>query len=227
MINIKILIVEDEKSLLKVIAKRLKESGYAVDAADNGEDALLFIQTSEYDIIVLDILLPKVNGLEVLRYIRNEKISTPVIMLTALDSIDDKVQGLDAGADDYLAKPFSFDELFARIRVLLRRQSDNKTNLLTIGDVTLDVIKRIVACKGVQIEFTAKEFAVLEYLLRNKGSILTRSQITEHVWEYEADFESNVVDVYIRYIRRKLEKYSDKKIIHTIRGFGYVLKEEK
>ncbi len=226
MIYIKILVVEDEQSLLKIIAKRLKESGYAVDTADNGEDALLFVQTSQYDIIVLDILLPKINGLEVLKGIRKHKISTPVLLLTALDSIDDKVQGLDSGADDYLAKPFSFEELLARIRVLLRRQSDNKTNILTIADIALDTAKRSVMCGDVQLDLTAKEFAVLEYMMRNKGNILTRSQIIEHVWEYESDFESNVVDVYIRYIRRKLEKFSDKKIIHTIRGIGYVLKEE-
>ena len=223
---IKVLIVEDEKSLLKVIVKRLKEMGYVVDAADSGEDALLFIKTSDYDVIILDILLPKISGLEILRQIRKEKIITPVLMLTALDSIGDKVEGLDAGADDYLAKPFSFDELLARIRVLLRRQSDNKTNVFTVGDIELDIIKRVVTCNGNQIDLTAKEFAVLEYMIRNKGNILTRSQITEHVWEYESDFESNVVDVYIRYIRRKLEKHSGMKLIHTVRGIGYVLKEE-
>ena len=223
---IKVLVVEDEKSLLKVITKRLKETGYVVDGADNGEDALLFIKTSDYDVIILDILLPKISGLEILLKIRKSKITTPVLMLTALDSISDKVEGLDAGADDYLAKPFSFDELLARVRVLLRRQSDNKTNVFTVGDIDLDIIKRVVTCKGNQIDLTAKEFAVLEYMIRNKGNILTRSQITEHVWEYESDFESNVVDVYVRYIRRKLEKYSDIKLIHTVRGIGYVIKEQ-
>ena len=223
---IKVLIVEDEKPLLKVIVKRLKEIGYIADAAENGEDALLFIKTCDYDIIILDILLPKVSGLEILRQMRKEKNTTPVLMLTALDSVSDKVQGLDAGADDYLAKPFSFDELMARMRVLLRRQSDNKTNVFSIGDLELDIIKRVAVCNGNSIDFTAKEFAVLEYMIRNKGNILTRSQITEHVWEYESDFESNVVDVYIRYIRRKLEKHSPAKLIHTVRGIGYVLKEE-
>ena len=223
---IKILVVEDEKSLLKVIVKRLKETGYVIDAAENGEDALLYAGASNYDVIILDIMLPKISGLEVLRQIRKDKITTPVLLLTALDSVSDKVDGLDAGADDYLVKPFAFGELLARIRVLLRRQSDNKTNVFTVGDIELDITKRVVTCNGNQIDFTAKEFAVLEYMIRNKGNTLTRSQITEHVWEYEADFESNVVDVYVRYIRRKIEKHSEMKLIHTVRGIGYLLKEE-
>ena len=205
----------------------MKENGYSIDSSDNGEEALAFIEMYEYDLIVLDILLPKLSGLEILEKIRGNNISTPVILLTALSSISDKVTGLDMGADDYLVKPFSFEELLARIRMLLRRGSENKTNILTVANLSLDTTKRFVTYDSKQIDFTAKEYAVLEYLMRNEGNILTRSQIAEHVWDYDFDFESNVVDVYIRYIRRKLEKHLDKKIIHTIRGVGYVLRDEQ
>lgn len=224
--NIKILVAEDNPSLLGTLSKRLRDEGYYADTADNGEDALAFIHAGEYDVIILDILMPKMNGLEVLKKARSRNISTPVLLLTALGYLDDKVKGLDAGADDYLVKPFEFDELLARIRVLLRRRSDNKTNVLTAGDLVLDSLKRTVMCGGAPLDLSAKEYDMLEYLMRNKGSTLTRAQIAAHVWDYDYDFESNVVDVYIRYLRRKLEQCSDKKIIHTVRGMGYVLREE-
>jgi len=225
-VKIRILIVEDEPSLLNTIARRLKEEGYSVDASANGEEGQGLAEMVQYDCIILDIMLPGIDGLTILKNIRGKKILTPVIFLTARDTIQDKVKGLDTGADDYLIKPFSFDELLARIRALLRRDSETREVELILADLSLDVNRRIVVRNNKTIELTAKEYSILEYLLRNKGRVVTRSQIAEHVWDYDFDFNSNIVDVYIKYLRRKLDDISVKKLIHTVRGGGYILKEK-
>lgn len=222
----RILIVEDEPNLLNVIKKKLTLENYSVDTCDNGIDALDFIDLAPYDLILLDIMLPKLDGLSVLDNIRKNNNTTPVILLTAKDSIKDKVTGLDLGADDYLIKPFSFDELLARIRALTRRNSENPSNEFKIADLVLNIKTHTVLRNGINIDLSSKEFAILEYLIRNKGIVLSRDQIESHVWSYDFNFSSNVVDVYIRYLRKKIDKDFDKKLIHTIRGTGYVLKEE-
>lgn len=223
----RILIIEDEQSLLKIISKRLTENGYSVDPCDNGEDGRYYIQMTQYDCIILDLMLPKVDGLTLLKEIRQKGNSTPVLILTAKSLIEDRVEGLDNGADDYLTKPFSFDELLARIRALLRRQSDNRANDLRFADLTLDVAGHMVKRGDKKIDLTSKEYALLEYLMRNKGRILSRSQIAEHVWNYDFDCSSNIVDVYIRYLRAKVDDGFENKLIHTIRGSGYVLRERE
>lgn len=222
----RLLVVEDEPSLLKTIAKRLKEKGYSVDTAKNGKDGLAFAEAGDYDGIILDIMLPIIDGLTILKKLRANKVLAPVLLLTARDAIQDRVEGLDLGADDYLVKPFSFDELLARIRALLRRQGENREVVLGIGDLTLDTTTHVATRKGKNIELTTKEYAVLEYLLRNKEQLLTKSQIIEHVWDYSFDYNSNIVEVYIRYLRRKIDDDFEPKLIHTMRGSGYILKEQ-
>lgn len=222
----RILIVEDEPSLLKSISRRLREEGYSVDTAEDGEDGQELIEVVEYDCIILDIMLPVINGLAVLKHIRNKGIKIPVLLLTARDAIEDKVKGLDLGADDYLTKPFSFDELLARIRALLRRQNESKETTLKAADLILDTVSHTVSRGGNDIELTAKEYAILEYMLRNKGRLLTRSQIADHVWNYDFEGNSNIVDVYIRYLRKKIDDDFDSKLLHTVRGSGYMLKEK-
>ncbi|MGE5630911.1 MAG: response regulator [Caulobacteraceae bacterium] len=226
MVIIKILIVEDEPSLLKIIAKRLKEEGYSVDMCKDGEEGQYLLEVTEYDCIVLDIMLPIIDGLTLLKGVRTKGVLTPVLLLTAKDSIEDRVKGLDSGADDYLVKPFSFDELLARIRALLRRNVDTRDDTLCISDLTLDIRTHIVKRNEKLIELTAKEYSVLEYLMKNKERIVTRTQIAEHVWNYDFDYNSNIVDVYIRYLRGKIDEGFDNKLIHTVRGSGYVLKEK-
>jgi len=223
----RMLVVEDEPSLLRTIGKRLKESGYSVDMAEDGEEGLDFAKMIEYDCIILDLMLPVMDGLTVLKKLRMKKIGTPVLILTARDAIEDRVRGLDMGADDYLVKPFSFDELLARVRALLRRRGDDREVILRLADLTLDTTTHIAFRGGKTIELTAKEYAILEYLLRNRGMLVTRSQIIEHVWNYDFDYNSNVVEVYIRYLRRKIDDGFEQKLIHTIRGSGYMLKEER
>ncbi len=222
----RLLVIEDEKSLLKIIAKRLKEEGYSVDAVTNGRDGENYIYSTDYDCIILDIMIPIVDGLTLLRRIRAKKISTPVLLLTAKDSIEDRVVGLDTGADDYLIKPFSFDELLARVRALLRRRKEKRDIVLSIGDLKLDTVTREVKRGDKLIELTSKEYSILEYFLRNKNRVLTKSQIAEHVWNYDFEYNSNIVEVYIRYLRRKIDEDFKNKLIHTIRGGGYVLKDE-
>jgi DNA-binding response OmpR family regulator len=224
--KIRILVVEDEPSLLRLIAKRLKEYGYSVDSCDNGDDGEYYAELTEYDCIILDIMIPVKDGLTVLRNLRRKGIVTPVLLLTAKSDIDDRVHGLDIGADDYLIKPFSFKELLARIRVLLRRNIESRTNQLSIADLTLDATTRIVMRAGKVIDLTSKEYSILEYLLRNKEKIVSRTQIAEHVWNYDSINNSNIVDVYIRYLRGKIDDKFDNKLIHTVRGTGYVLKEK-
>ncbi len=223
----RLLYVEDEPALLQVTAKRLKAEGYGVDACMDGEEALDFIEMTDYDAIILDIMLPGRDGLSILRQMRAQGNHTPVLLLTARDTIADRVAGLDTGADDYLVKPFSFEELSARIRVLLRRTAqDTASGLLTAADLTMDLNTRRVTRGGQEIPLSQKEYAVLEYLLRNQGAVLTRDQIEQHVWSYDFEGGSNVVDVYIRYVRKKIDANHEPKLIHTVRGMGYVLRAE-
>jgi DNA-binding response OmpR family regulator len=220
-----ILLVEDEPKLNANLKKALQEQSYAVDCAFDGEEALDWVGVNDYDLIILDVMLPKMNGIDVCRRIRQDKISTPVLMLTARDSIQDRVTGLDSGADDYLVKPFAQEELLARIRSLLRRDIPGRDPVLRCADLEMDAAAHEVRRAGQVIRLTAKEFAVLEYLLRNQGRVLSRDTIAEHVWDYEFDGLSNIVDVYIRYLRRKLDEGFEPKLIETIRGAGYRIRD--
>jgi len=222
----RILIVEDDKKIAGFIKKGLSEEHYAVDVAYDGEVGVYRAQANNYDLIILDIMLPKKDGIEVCREIRDKNIITPIIMLTAKDTIEDKIEGLDEGADDYLTKPFSFEELLARVRALLRRTQKYKTKTLKIADLEIDPVARKVTRAGKNITLTGKEYALLEYLMRNKERVLTETMITEHVWDMNFDPLTNVVNVYIHHLRQKIDKDFDKKLIHTIRGAGYVMKEK-
>lgn len=222
----RLLVVEDEEALRQMIVRRLTQEGYSVDGCGDGRESLHYAEAAPYDCILLDVMLPGMDGIEVLRTLRAKGAKTPVLLLTARDSIGDRVTGLDAGADDYLTKPFSFDELSARVRALLRRHGEEKQGVLTAWGVTLDPAARRAEREGRVISLTAKEFALLEYLVRNKGRVVTRGQIVDHVWNYDFDCDSNIVDVYIRYLRRKVDAGFDRPLIHTIRGSGYALREE-
>jgi len=223
---VRVLLVEDNGPLQRIIEKRLSEEGYSTDSSSDGDEGAGFACAYDYDLAILDIMLPKVSGLEILKMIKKRNPLTPVLLLTAKDSVVDKVAGLDAGADDYLVKPFAFDELLARVRALMRRQTDVEGSSLSIADLTIDLLARKVQRGSKEITLTVKEFALLEYMLRNKQRILTRSQIADHVWNYSFDSGTNIVDVYIRYLRRKIDSDESQKLIHTIRGVGYILKEE-
>lgn len=225
MIKIRILIVEDEPNLLNILEKKFKGENYSVDTCSNGNDVELYVDSTNYDIILLDIMLPGTDGFTILDKMRKSNNKTPVLLLTAKDSIEDRVKGLDLGADDYLVKPFSSDELLARVRALTRRNSENACNEFKIADLTLDIKTHKVTRADIDITLSSKEFAILEYLIRNKGIVLSREKIEEHVWSYDFESGSNVVDVYIRYLRRKIDKDFDKNLIHTVRGAGYVLRE--
>ena len=220
----KILVVEDERDLNRIITKHLKKNNYSVDSCFNGQEALDFISYSEYDLIITDIMMPNVDGYEFIDKLRTNKNNTPVIMLTAKDTLEDKIVGLDSGADDYIVKPFEFEELLARIRVLMRRNYGLATNIIQIEEVTLDLAKKQVAKSGEIIDLTGKEYEVLEYLMKNKGSILSRDQILNHVWDYEYEGASNIVDVIIKNIRKKLDRGEGNTIIYTKRGLGYFVK---
>lgn len=219
----RILLVEDEKKMLAFLKQGLEEQRYAVDTADNGEDGLHWALTFPYDVIVLDIMLPGMDGIEVCGSLRNQRITTPVLMLTARDTVDDRVKGLDCGADDYLIKPFAFRELLARIRALSRRDSTQKTTTLVIGDLTLDTVTHTARRGDRQIELTTKEYGLLEFLMLHPNQVLSRTVIAEHLWSYDYSPESNVVDVYIRYLRRKIDDGYEDKYLRTIRGTGYQL----
>jgi len=221
----RILIIEDESKIVKYLKQGLEEQSYAVDIALNGIDGLHLATHETYDLMILDIMLPGINGKEILKQIRSRGIHTPVIFLTAIDSVNDKVDGLDIGADDYIAKPFSFSELLARIRVCIRRKSDNYVSPLKIGNITLDPVTRKVFRDKKRIELTPVEFSIFEYLMRNPGKILTRTMISEHIWDHNYESFSNVIDVHISHLRNKLEKDFKKNIIHTVRRVGYVLEE--
>ena len=220
----KILVVEDEKDLNRVITKHLKKNNYSVDSCFDGEQALDYVLYGEYDLIITDIMMPKIDGYGFIKQLRNDKNSTPVIMLTAKDSLDDKILGLDSGADDYIVKPFEFDELLARIRVLMRRNYGFATNIIQVDDVVLDISKKLVTRSGESIVLTGKEYEVLEYLFKNKMGIISREQILNHVWDYDYEGASNIIDVIIKNIRKKLDVGSKKPIIHTKRGLGYFVK---
>ena len=220
----RILLIEDEKKVSNFIKKGLEEEHYAVDTAFDGEEGLFMAEMDEYDLIVLDLMIPKIDGWEVLRRIRERKNMVPVLVLTAKVSVDDIVKGLDSGCDDYLTKPFAFMEFLARVRALLRREKTDKEPLLTIGDLTLSLVTHKVMRKGKEIELTSKEYALLEYFMRNPDKILTRTMISEHVWDSHFDSMTNLVDVYVNYLRKKIDKDFEPKLIHTIRGVGYVIK---
>ncbi len=219
----RILVVEDELKVASFIKKGLQEEAYAVDVANDGAEGLSLIEMNVYDAVILDLMLPKRNGIEVMQEIRSRKLNVPVIMLTARDTLADKVMGLDAGADDYLTKPFAFQELLARLRSLLRRGKAEIT-MLKAGDLTLDPATRRVKRGEVELSLTAKEFSLLEYMMRNVNKPLSRTTLSEHVWDINFDRMTNVVDVYINFLRNKVDKDFDKKLIHTVRGVGYVLK---
>ena len=224
---VRILVVEDEHKLAGVLKRGLQEHGYAVDVAHDGENGFSFAEMGEHDLIILDIMLPSLDGFEIARGLRARRIKTPILMLTARDAVDDRVRGLDSGADDYLIKPFAFRELVARGRALLRRDELVKDPVLRVADLEVDTISHEVRRNGQMILLTSKEYAVLEYLVRDANRVLTRTQIAEHVWDYDFAAMSNVVDVYIRYLRRKLDDGFEPKLLHTIRGTGYQLKVPK
>jgi heavy metal response regulator len=221
----RILLVEDDKKVASFIRTGLEEEGYAVDVASEGEAGLFMGLDRLHDLIVLDVMLPKKPGFQVLRELRQAKVATPVLMLTARDTVEDKVQGLDAGADDYLTKPFVFAELLARVRALLRRRAEARSPKLQVADLVLDPATRSVTRGGQPITLTNREFALLEYLMRNAGRVLTRTAITEHVWDYDFDSGTNVIDVYVNYLRKKIDAGHELKLLHTVRGAGYVLRE--
>jgi heavy metal response regulator len=222
----RILLVEDEKKVASFIKKGLEDEYYTVDVAYDGKEGSKLALSEEYDLIILDLMLPYKDGITILKEIRDAKISVPILILTAKGSIQDKVTGLDSGADDYLSKPFSFDELLARIRALLRRYSSEKSNILKANDLVMDINSRKVFRKDKEIQLTSKEFSILEYLLKNKNRIVTRAKLIEHVYEYNFDPETNLIDVYINRLRNKIDKNFDKPLIHTIRGSGYILKDD-
>ena len=223
----RILVVEDERDLNRVISKRLESEGYSVDRCFDGEEALDFIDVGEFDAIIMDIMMPRINGIEVLKQMRSRNNATPVLLLTARDGIGDRVNGLDAGADDYLVKPFAFEELLARIRVMTRKASGNPTNVFSAADLTMDLNSHTVVRGDVNINLSAKEFEILEYLLRNKGIVLSREKIESHVWNFDYSGGTNVVDVYIRYLRKKIDDEFKPKLIHTVRGCGDVLRVDE
>ncbi len=225
----RILVVEDEKKINDVIVKTLKKEKYGVDSCFDGEEALDYIFSVEYDIILLDIMLPKKDGFEVLKSMRKKGIKTPVLFLTARDQIEDRVKGLDLGADDYLVKPFAFEELLARIRVVLRKNSgsvEDSGNILKIANLTVDCNKHEVFRDDVSIKLSAKEFSILEYMIRNKGRVVSKEKIEEHVWDFDYEGGSNIVEVYIKFLRKKVDNDFSPKLIHTIRRVGYILKVE-
>ncbi len=220
----RLLIVEDEKKVAGFIKKGLEEETYAVDVAYDGEEGFHLAGVNQYDMIILDLMLPKMDGLEVLTRLRDKKVNTPILLLTAKDAVEDKVAGLNKGADDYLTKPFAFSELLARVRSLLRRgQAETKTEL-KVGDLNLDLVSHKVKRNGGEIELTGKEYSLLEYFMRNEGKVLTRTMIAEHVWDYNFDTFTNVIDVYVNHLRKKIDKKHPSKLLHTLRGIGYVMK---
>jgi len=219
----RLLVVEDEAKVASFIKKGLEAENYAVDVAADGEDGLHLGATEDYDLILLDILLPKLNGYEVLKGLRDRGLRTPVIMLTARTALDDRVRGLDLGADDYLVKPFAFEELVARIRALLRRRSATASPTLHVGPIVFDPVAHKVTVHGQALDLTAKEYSLLEYLLRNEGVVCTRAMIAQHVWDINFDTYTNLIDVFINHLRKKLQQHGCDRMIQTVRGVGYVL----
>jgi len=220
----RVLLVEDERRLCNIIKRGLLEEGYAVDTAYDGEDGEYHAETTPYDLIILDIMLPKRDGIEICQQLRMKKVNTPILMLTAKDTVADRVKGLDAGADDYLVKPFAFSELLARIRALLRREGFSKSPRLQIGDLIMDTLTREVWQGQRKVELTTKEYVILEYFMRHPSMVITRTMLEEHAWDYEFDSMSNVIDVYIRRLRRKVDERGQPSLIQTVRGAGYRLR---
>ena len=220
----RVLIVEDEKKIADFIKRGMKEEGYSADIAHDGEKGHFLATTETYDLIVLDIMLPGMDGITLCKKLRNEKILPPILMLTARETVKDKVMGLDAGANDYMVKPFAFEEFLARVRALLRQKNMGAITKLEAGPLALDLVTHKVERSGVEISLTQKEYALLEYLMRNKGSVVTRTMISEHVWDINFDTFTNVIDVYITYLRNKIDHGHKHKLIATVRGRGYTLK---
>jgi heavy metal response regulator len=221
----RVLVIEDEKKLASFIRKGLREKHYAVDIACTGDEGLFLAETNPYDLIVLDVMLPGKDGMFICRQLRDKHITTPIIMLTARDAIEDKVSGLDAGADDYLTKPFAFSEFLARVRALTRRERASKSTVLECADLRLDQVSHSVRRGEKKIELTSTEYALLEYLMLNAGQVVTRTMISEHVWNDDFDTFSNVINVYINYLRKKIDSDHDVKLLHSIRGVGYILRD--
>ncbi|MDY5565539.1 MAG: response regulator transcription factor [Candidatus Limivicinus sp.] len=221
----RILVVEDEKHLNRIISEAVEDEGYSVDSCYNGLEALEYLECADYDVIILDIMMPKMNGLELVRRLRDRGDSTPVLFLTARDAVADRVEGLESGGDYYLTKPFDFQELMAVVRVMTRKYTGNRSNVYTIADLSLDSNTRTVTRAGKNIELTAKEFSLLEYMMRNKGVVLSREMIENNLWNYDYEGGTNVVDVYVGYLRKKMDTGFSRKLIHTVWGTGWVLKE--
>ncbi|MCI5970453.1 MAG: response regulator transcription factor [Oscillospiraceae bacterium] len=221
----RLLIVEDEVHLNKTLSERLTKKGYSVDSCYDGEDALYYIESAEYDGIILDVMIPKINGFEVLKIIRERKIQTPVLMLTAKDSDEDIIDGLDKGANDYLTKPFSFEVLCARIRAMYRIKDNIASSKLSVGDLSIDLSTRVVRRGDKVIELSSKEYAILEYLVRNKNIVVSKEKLEEHIWNYDYEGGSNVIKVYIHHLRKKIDEPYEKKLLHTIKNSGYVIKD--
>lgn len=220
----RLLIVEDQTDLNEIIVRKLKAEGYAVDSCQDGTEALSYIELTEYDGIILDIMLPGITGLGILKKMRADGNHTPVLLLTALNSVEDRVSGLDAGADDYLIKPFDFEELMARIRAMTRRRGTQSSNVISHRGVQLDMASRTVTRDGKEISLTAKEYNILEYLMQNIGRVLSRENLSVHVWNYDYDGGSNVIDVYMHHLRKKIDAGYEEKLITTVKGVGYIMK---
>lgn len=223
----RVLIAEDEKDLNKILSERLKAEHYSVDSCYDGQEALDYLASAEYDAVIMDIMMPVMDGLSVLRTMRRKNDSTPVLLLTAKDSIEDRVQGLDAGANDYLVKPFAVEELLARIRVLLRKPAETPKTCYQVADLEVHMDTRQVLRGGKEVKLSGKEFALLRYMIQNEGIVLSRDRLEEHLWNFDYAGGSNVIDVYIRYLRKKIDEGHEPKLIHTVRGAGYVLKKEE
>ena len=221
----RVLLAEDERDLNRIITKKLTKEGYSMDSCFDGEEALDFLAACDYDAIILDIMMPKVDGLEVLRQLRQAGKTTPVLFLTARDAVVDRVKGLDSGANDYLVKPFAFAELLARLRAMTRNPFGMAENVLRVADLTMDCASHRVERAGKEIPLSAKEYALLEYLMRNRGVVLSREKIEDHIWNFDYQGGTNVVDVYISYLRRKIDAGHEVSLLHTVRGSGYVLRE--
>lgn len=222
----RILLAEDERDLNRIITQKLSADGYSVDHCFDGREAIEYLDAADYDAVILDIMMPYVDGFGVLRHLRqNQKSTVPVLFLTAKDAVSDRVKGLDSGADDYLVKPFSFEELAARLRAMTRKQFGMTENVLTVADLTMDIVSHTVRRGEQEINLSVKEYNLLEYLMRNKGIILSREKIENHIWNFDYEGGTNVVDVYISYLRKKIDGNRQEKLIHTVRGRGYVLKE--
>jgi heavy metal response regulator len=224
--TMRLLVVEDEKKVAAFIKKGLEEEGYAVDVAHDGKLGLAMALDGVHDVVILDMNLPGMNGINVLQNLRKQKVTTPVLLLTVRATIEDKVIGLDSGADDYLTKPFAFKEFLARVRALIRRGAETEPALLQVADLKLDPAQRVVFRGDKKIDLTPKEFSLLDYLMRNPGRVLTRTMIAEHVWDYDFDTLTNVIDVYVKYLRNKIDVGREQSLIQTVRGVGYMLRAE-